>query len=78
MSILERDARTALGPGIETHVSAVVEFAKRVKSFDLMSFLETIRDEKKRTMIKVDPGALAEFSRSEAALEGVTPQGAVQ
>jgi transcriptional regulator with XRE-family HTH domain len=71
-AIIEQDAKTALGPDCNMRVDALVAFASRVRSFNLMAFLETIRDEVKRQMIKVDPLALAEFGRSEATLRGVS------
>lgn len=71
-AIIEQDAKAALGPECDMRVDALVAFASRVRSFNLMAFLETIRDEVKRQTIKVDPLALAEFGRSEATLHGVS------
>jgi len=61
MAILEREAEAAVGPDNQTQVPDVIAFAQKVKTFNLTSFLKTIRDVHEQSSIKVDPRKLAEF-----------------
>jgi hypothetical protein len=69
VAIVQQDAKAALGQELP-QMDGLVEFAKRVKSFDLMTFLKTIKDVVERKTIKIDPDMLVAFSKSEAILQG--------
>ena len=60
-AIVERDVKAALGPDSQFQLVPLVELAKWVKSFNLMEFLKTIKDEYERRVIRIDPAAVASY-----------------
>ncbi|SPE36118.1 hypothetical protein SBA6_510009 [Candidatus Sulfopaludibacter sp. SbA6] len=66
--IVERAAEAAIGPGDTDHTATVVAFARKVRSFNLTSFLRTIKDVQDRMTIKIDPATVKRFSQE----DGVT------
>jgi DNA-binding transcriptional regulator YiaG len=65
--IIERAAEAAIGPDPVNHTAAIVAFARKVKSFDLTSFLKTIKSVQELRTIKISPDALAKFSQEDGA-----------
>jgi transcriptional regulator with XRE-family HTH domain len=58
-AMLGRDAKEILGDSeSQSAAASIVVFANTVKSFDLPSFLRTIKDHQERTLISVDPSVL--------------------
>lgn len=74
MIIVEQDAELVTGSsGDSTRVPCVIAFAKKVKTFNLMSFLKRIKDTHEQSAIKIDPGKLAEFGASDFSGECGSP-----
>lgn len=67
--IVQQDAEAAIGLDEGASCTpAIIAFAKKVKTFDLPSFLKKIRDVQDDSMIKIDPAKLAEFEISDGPL----------
>lgn len=63
MAIVEKEVEVAAGPSDSQELQqSVIDFAKKVKRFNLMSFLKHIKDVHEKSPIKIDPCKLAEFA----------------
>jgi DNA-binding transcriptional regulator YiaG len=65
--IIERAAEVAIGPDPVNHTAAVVAFARKVRLYDLTSFLKTIKSVQELRTIKISPDALAKFTQEDGA-----------